>query len=136
MNLSYKQRKLLKTSEKSCSLEKLQQEVKEQLLEYAESYITCRETEQELYKNQIQYHQTISECIRSCCSGHYGARDTVMDLICDFLGKREVIQSIAFDKPEAMTARQQLETLIYYFDRQRENRGFELLCKNFGWNNT
>ena len=87
MNLSYKQRKLLKTSEKSCSLEKLQQEVKEQLLEYAESYITCRETEQELYKNQIQYHQTISECIRSCCSGHYGARDTVMDLICDFLGK-------------------------------------------------
>jgi len=134
MNLSYKPKKLQKISEKSCSLEQLQQEIKEQLLEYAESYIACRLLEQDLFKNQIQYHQTISECIRNCCSGHYGARDTVMELIYGFLENKEFIQGIAFDKPELMTARQQLETLIYYFDRQKENRGFELLCKKFGWN--
>lgn len=134
MNLLFKQRKQQKTSEKNYSLHEVQQYMKIMLLEYAESSQLYPKSEQELYKNQMEYHHTVSDCIRSCCSGHYGARDTVLELIYSLLDNEDYIRSIKFDEPEKMTARQKLEALIYYFDRTKEACGFEVLCKRFGWN--
>lgn len=102
-------------------------------MEYAENTLEYCIMEENLRKNQEEYHRTISECIRNCCSGHYGARDTVLDLIYKLLDEY-CITGIAFNNPGQMTARQQWETLIYYFDKQAENKGFELLCGKYGWN--
>lgn len=140
MSFLFKQKKQLKTSERNYSLDELQKNIKEMLLEYTEIMIQYPEMEKELIRNQEEYGRTISDCIRNCCSGHYGARDTVLELIYRLLEEKyimeqkNIISCIPFDNPTQMTARQQLETMIYFFDKQKENRGFELLCNQFDWN--
>jgi len=140
MILLCKLKKQQKISEKKYSLNELQKDMKEMLLEYAEASGHSPLLETELHINQEEYQQTISDCIRKCCSGHYGARDTVLELLYNLLEEKffseqgNIIRCIAFDEPEKMTARQQLEAMIYYFDLVEENRGFELLCNRFGWN--
>ncbi len=102
--------------------------------------LSCGELglEEKLYKNQEENRRVISNCIRSCCSGNYGARENVLELIGTFLSEelsveRETLRSlIPFHEPEKMTAWQQMEAMLYFLDK--ENRGFGLLCERFGWN--
>ena len=41
---------------------------------------------------------------------------------------------LPFDEPEKMEAWYCLEALVFFLDKQMENRGFQLLCERFGWN--
>ena len=92
-----------------------------------------------LYDNQEEYRRVISNCIRNCTSGNLGARETVLDLIYSFLtkemmfGQAEVLRLIAFHEPVKMSSWQLLEAMIYYFDKENENRGFGCLCEMFHW---
>ena len=92
-----------------------------------------------LYDNQEEYRRVISNCIRNCTSGNPGARETVLDLIYSFLtkemmfGQAEVLRLIAFHEPVKMSSWQLLEAMIYYFDKENENRGFGCLCEMFHW---
>lgn len=90
-------------------------------------------------KNQEEQQQAISEGIRNCCSGNYGARELVRALVKSFLikelvrGEQQRHMLIPFDVPEKMSARQQMETLIYWFDREKEQQGFRILCETLCW---
>lgn len=96
--------------------------------------------EDELRRNQEEHRRVISSCIRNCSSGNYGAKETVVELICSFLSQKlltkqeEIYKWIPYDQPDRMTAWQQLEALIFYFNAQTENQGFGVLCEKFGWN--
>lgn len=61
----------------------------------------------------------------------------IRELIYSFL-EREITSEemewfVTFNEPEKMTAWQQLETMIYLFDKNAENYGFGRLCERFGW---
>lgn len=96
--------------------------------------------EEGLRKNQEEQRRVISRSIRLCCSGNYGARETVKELIRSYVTERLLLNQnqvrllIPFDVPQNMTAWQQLETLIFYYDREEENKGFYRLCEKYGWN--
>ena len=96
--------------------------------------------EEEVRKNQEEHRGAISSSIRNCCSGNFGAKATVRSLIGSFLREELRVNSkqihllIPFHEPEKMSAWQQMETLIYYFDKEEENHGFGRLCERFGWN--
>lgn len=95
--------------------------------------------EEEIRKNQEEHRREISSSIRTCCSGNYGAKETVKELIRSFLteelqfGRNDILRLVPFDAPQQMTAWQQLETMIYYLDKEEEDKGFYKLCKAYGW---
>ena len=110
------------------------------LNEYTEIALTDTGLEEGLRKNQEEHRRAVSRSIRLCCSGNYGARDAVKELIRSYLAEQllldrtQITKLIPFDFPEKMTAWQQLETLIFHFDRETEDRGFLRLCQEFNWN--
>ena len=110
------------------------------LNEYTEIALTDTGLEEGLRKNQEEQRRAVSRSIRLCCSGNYGARDAVKELIRSYLAEQllldrtQITKLIPFDFPEKMTAWQQLETLIFHFDRETEDRGFLRLCQEFNWN--
>ena len=135
----FKQRKQQNLSEKVYSFRELQNKVSEMLSDYTEMRVSDSNFDEELCRNQEEHRRLISNCIRNCSSGNYGARETVLELIYSFLSqdllhsRDEVLYMIPFENPERMTFWQQMEAMIYYFDKENENRGFEQLCKRFGW---
>lgn len=114
--------------------------VGEMLQEYIGAVPTDLNLDDGLYKNSEEHRRMISACIRSCCSGNFGARETVKALIHSFLSEKlqceqEMIHRIiSFQEPQNMTPWQQLESMLYYFGKQKENQGFKEMYKRFGWN--
>lgn len=94
---------------------------------------------EELRKNQEEHRRAISSSIRTCCSGNYGAKETVKELIGSYLVDKlqlraeDVRRLVPFHQPKQMTPWQQLETLMYHLDKKEENRGFLQLCELCGW---
>lgn len=107
--------------------------------EYTEAIPRSMESE-ELYIKLEEYKTMISSGIRNCCAGNNGARELIRELIFMFLNRelsleREaLLRMIPFDKPQQMSAWQQLEALIFHFDKVKENQGFSYLCERFQWN--
>lgn len=118
----------------------MENKIHELLLGYTELTLPDKNLEEELYKSQEEHRRIISNCIRNCSAGNYGARETVKELILMFLSenlhlsREDLRRWVPFDEPDKMSARQQMEALIYHFDKEEENRGFEKLCARFGWN--
>lgn len=139
MGLWIKQKKQQNISEGISSYQELKEKILSLLYDYTEAALHENELEDELQRSQEEHRRLISACIRNCCSGNYGARETVLELIYKILfqksaGNREMIlRWIPFEKPEQMTGWQQMETLIFFFDREKEDQGFRLLCDFFGW---
>ena len=113
--------------------------MQELLYAYTEKSVEDVDLENEVYKNQEEYRRVVSKCIRNCCSGNFGDRDTVLELLYSFLSK-DLLESrslllhlISFHEPENLSPRQQLESLIYYYDKEKANSGFRILCERFGW---
>lgn len=120
------------------SLPETAAKIKEMLYEYTGAGIWDVGLEEGLRKKQEEHRRMISSCIRNCCSGNFGAKEAVKDVIYGFTMEllaepEEVREVLPFDQPEKMTAWQQLEALIFHFDRKEEKQGFRLLCENFGW---
>ncbi len=94
---------------------------------------------EEVYESQEEYRRMISHCIRYCNSGNRGTRETVLDLIDEYLVKKlhivrdEWILLIPFHEPRKMTVWQQLEALIFYLDKDNLGNGFEKLCEMSDW---
>lgn len=93
----------------------------------------------ELWKNKEEHRRMISASIRKCCSGSSGAKETVKELIYNFSyelfrNREEWLCFLPFDYPERMTQWQQMEALIFYFDKETADQGFRLLCERFEWN--
>ena len=110
------------------------------LNEYTGTALADIGMEEELRKNQENQRRTISRSIRLCCSGNYGAGETVKELIRSYLSEtllinqQQIRQVIPFEQPKNMSAWQQLETLIYCYDKEENDRGFGRLCETLGWN--
>ncbi len=134
-----KQRKLLKESERACSYRDLQNKIQERLYNYTEKSLQDSYLGEELHKNQEEYRRAVSGCIRDCSSGNYGAKEVVLDLIYTFLSREllnsreELLILLPFHEPEKMSARQQLEAMIFFYDKEKENQGFGVLCRKSGW---
>ena len=93
-------------------------------------------TEQAVLKQETQ-RRNISHAIRTCCSGNSGSRSIVKDLIYGYLGSLELNETtieyiIPFQQPSKMSARQQLETMIYMRDKNDEI-GFLELHKTYNF---
>lgn len=93
----------------------------------------------ELRKIKEEHRKMVSSCIRNCCSGNFGAKETVKELVYDictelFPKREDYLKLIPFDVPVKMQAWHQLEALVFYMDKQVNNQGFRLLCETFGWN--
>ena len=122
------------------SFSELQNIVSDMLQEYIGAVPTDLSLDEELYKNREEHRKIISSSIRNCCSGNLGARETIKSLIHSFLTEQlatgwEMMRGvIPFDEPQCMTSWQQLESMIFYFDKQKENQGFRLMCEKFDWN--
>ncbi len=135
----FRQKKQQMESESYYTFRDLQVQIQEMLYDYTETFLQDNSFGEKMYRNQEEYRRVISNCIRDCSSGNYGAKEVVLDLIYSFLSKKllrtreEVLQIIPFDKPEKMSARQQLEAMIYFYDKEKENHGFGSLCEVNGW---
>lgn len=118
----------------------MQNKVLEMLQEYTGETIGDIGLEEDILKNREEYRRTVSYGIRNCCSGNYGAREMVKKIIYSVLMQESLLEGkqvqrlIPFDEPEKMSAWQQMETMIYYYNKDADNQGFELLCNQFGWN--
>lgn len=114
--------------------------IQEMLHDYTEMTPKESKYEVELQKNQEEHRRVVSNCIRNCASGNYGAKETVLELIDTFLKERllperkDIRYLIPFHEPERMTAWQQMEALLFFYERKKENVGFEKLCEIAGWN--
>ena len=92
---------------------------------------------EELRRNQEEHRRVVSASIRTCCAGNYGAKETVKEIIKDYLldelylNKNSIHSLISFDNPERMSAWELSETMIYYMDKQEEEKGFGLLCEAY-----
>lgn len=93
---------------------------------------------EEFRKIREEHRKLISFCIRTCCSGNYGAKETVKELIYEFCRelfpqRMDYLKIIPFHEPDKMQSWHQLEALIFFGNRQAENQGFQFLCEMFGW---
>lgn len=109
------------------------------LHDYTGTSILDTELEETMRKNQEEYRRMVSKCIRNCCTGNEGARETVIEIIQEYLveerrlEQQELWQAVPFHHPEEMTPWQQLETMIYYLDKKEEKQGFSVLCERYHW---
>ncbi len=121
-------------------MHELKVKIQEMLNEYTAAMVSEIGLDEEIRKNQEEHRRTVSACIRTCCSGNYGAKETVRELIRAYLedelclSKSDVHSLIPFYKPANMTSWQQLETLIFILDKEKDNQGFGRLCEQSGWN--
>ncbi|MBP3611440.1 MAG: Flp pilus assembly complex ATPase component TadA [Lachnospiraceae bacterium] len=146
MNLLFKPRELrsalkkpLKENSTGCSFQELVEQVHEMLQEYTGTSVMDTELEETLRKNQEEYRRLLSKSIRTCCTGNDGARETVKEMIQEYLleernmNQQGLWQLIPFNQPEEMTPWQQMETMIYCLDKQKKEQGFALLCETYHW---
>lgn len=107
------------------------------LNEYTGSSMLDIELSEELRRNQEEHRRVISASIRSCCSGNYGAKETVKEIIKDYLlddlylNKSSICYLVAFDNPEKMSSWEMFESMVYYMDKQEEDKGFGLLWETY-----
>ena len=140
MNLLFRQKMQWKESERKYSFEDLKKIVSEMLYEYTEPAMEDMYLEEQDYVKWTEHRRMISECIRNCSVGNYGAKENVLELMESFLTEKvklrreQLLRILPFDKPENMSSWQQLESLIFYFDKEKKNSGYECLCDRFGWN--
>jgi hypothetical protein len=133
MSLFVRQKKQQKTLQKKLSLRETAVLIQEMLYEYTGTGNIDVGLEPELRKRREEHQRLVSSCIRTCCSGNFGAKEVVKELIYEFCNElfpqREAyLELMPFDMPDKMSAWQQLETMIFYLDREKENHGFQLLC--------
>ena len=140
MSLWFRQKRQPSVLKQICSIRELQNLVQDMLNEYTGNTLGDIGLEEGLKKNQEERRRTISRSIRLCCSGNYGAREAVKELIRSYLAEQLRVEeqlirkAIPFDTPKNMSAWQQLETLLLYYDKIEEDKGFYWLCEAFGWN--
>jgi len=121
------------------SFRDLQDKVQELLYDYAEGTLQNEEPAEDVQRNQEEYHRVVSACIRNCSAGNYGAKEAVLDFIVTFLSqdllktREDILKIVSFHQPEKMSSWEQLEALIYYFDKEKENQGFGYLCEKYQW---
>ena len=136
----FKLKRQRKESKKRLSADETSKYILERLYEYTEAGYEEADMEVELRRGREEYRKLISHCIRTCCSGNIGAKETIKELvygICAeiFPHRNDYLKVVPFDEPEKMSAWYQLEALIFHLDKQKEGQGFRLLCERFGWNN-
>jgi len=85
MNLFCRQRKRQEQLKTVSTYKELKDRVQELLYAYTEKSVEDVDLENEVYKNQEEYRRVVSKCIRNCCSGNFGDRDTVLELLYSFL---------------------------------------------------
>ncbi|MBQ8633217.1 MAG: Flp pilus assembly complex ATPase component TadA [Lachnospiraceae bacterium] len=139
MNLFRKSKKQQKEYEKSLSFPELSKRILEQLYEYTEAGYEETAMTIGLRKSREEHRKHLSLCIRTCCSGSDGSKETVKELIygiCKktFQERNDYLELLPFHEPENMQTWHRLEALIYYLDKQKKNQGFRILCEKFGWN--
>ncbi len=135
----YKLKRQQKESVRRLSAEEVSKYILERLYEYTEAGIDEADLEAELRRGREEHRRLLSHCIRSCCSGSPGARETIKELVFEicktvFPDRKDYLVILPFDEPEKMEAWYCLEALVFFLDKQMENRGFQLLCERFGWN--
>lgn len=107
------------------------------LNDYTGSSMLDMELSEELRKNQEEHRRVVSASIRTCCAGNYGAKETVKEIIKDYLlddlhlDKNGICHLVSFEHPERMSAWELSESMIYYMDKQEEGKGFGLLCEMY-----
>ena len=136
----YRQKKQQNTLRKQYSMPELKVKIQEMLNEYTGATVLEMGLEEELRKNQEEHRRAVSASIRTCCSGNYGAKETVRELIRAYLvdalelRREEIRHIIPFHAPQQMSAWQQLETMMLVLDKEEDNQGFRHLCERSGWN--
>lgn len=109
------------------------------LNEYTGSSMSDIGLNEELRRNQEEHRRVISSSIRTCCAGNYGAKETVKEIIKEYLleelqvDETSIVSLIAFNSPKQMSAWQMAETMIYCMDKKEEEKGFGLLCETYQW---
>ena len=139
MSLFFRQKKQQKVLAKKLSLHEASVLIQERLYEYTGGGSVDVGLDSELRRSREAHQRMVSSCIRTCCSGKLGAKEIVKELIYEFCRelfpeREDYLELLPFDVPEKMTAWQQLEALIFLFDKEKENHGFEILCEKFQWN--
>lgn len=91
-------------------------------------------------KNQEKQRLAVSSYVRTCCSDP-GSREALKGIIRTYLtserdvNEKNILITIPFNNPNAMTARQMAEALIYRLDEGRDI-GFAKLYEQYGWGQT
>lgn len=117
-------------------------ELKKLVYQMLNEYIGIQSSESgmagEVLRNQEEYRRMLSNGIRACCSGNYGAREMVKELIRSYLIRELVVTEERVKKllpvgdPEKLSARQMFEILVYMLDKDAEE-GFGHLWRDAGW---
>ena len=117
-------------------------ELRTQVLESMDRYVSASMADVNMSKKtqqvQEQQRNLMSEYIRLCCTGDESARIAVKEQIYGFItnsfhvDEAAINRIIPFNHPDKMTAREQMETLIYIFDQQSAI-GFKTLVDRYGW---
>ena len=121
------------------SYHELKNRVYHMLNEYTGQPLLGKGMGEDILRNQEEYRRMISAGIRSCCSGNYGAKELVKELIRSYLINEvklteETIQKFLPTRtPECLSSRQMFELLIYKQDCEGDE-GFLKLWRKSGWN--
>jgi len=139
MSLFLRQKRQQRKSGEIYSFDELKKITAQMLYEYTEPSVQDTYLGWQGYLEQEEYRRMISDCIRNCSVGNIGARENVLELMENFLtgelklDRQQLHRIIPFTEPERMTPWQKLEAMIFYLNKQKENSGYECLCRKSGW---
>ncbi len=94
--------------------------------------------DENILRNQEEYRRMVSLGIRACCSGNYGAKEVVKELIRAYLVRELKVtetnlkELLPVQHPEKLSPWQMFEILVYEEDKDG-NYGFRSLWKQAGW---
>lgn len=119
------------------SYEELCKRIREMLNDYIREPVGTGTVSAVLLENQERQRREISDCIRDCCSGNPGARETVKELIFRFLQeleknqKNSVLRFLSVDGETSENAVHRLECLVFLKEREQEGHGLERLLRQY-----
>ena len=116
----------------------LREEVRRMMDEHTAVDIRGMGLSKEDLRNQEEQRREEMRCLRTCCSGDFGAKEVVKEKIRTYLlrkgvNEQTILYAVPFHKPEKMSGRALAESIIYVNDKG-EDKGFIALydlCKDY-----
>ena len=123
---------LVSPPEVQFSYANLRQEIKRMMDEHTSADMRGMGlSKQDLQKQEEQRREEM-RCLRTCCSGDFGAKEVVKEKIRTYLlrkgvNEQTILYAIPFHRPEKMSGRELAESMISVQDKG-EDTGFIALC--------
>ena len=99
----------------------LREEVRRMMDEHTGADVRGMGLSQKDLRNQEEQRREEMRCLRTCCSGDFGAKEVVKEKIRTYLlrkgvNEQTILYAVPFHRPENMSGRELAESMIYVKD--------------------